>query len=98
MYSKAATETEAAAYGLTLQEASESQIVFVWPDNLLAVNTFVAMSTQWRVGAVGATGLDYNALPIVMRMIGVPAQERANVFDDIRIMEDEALTLMRESK
>lgn len=72
--------------------------MFVWPDNLLAVNTFVAMSTQWRVGAMGATGLDYNALPAVMRMIGVPVQDRADVFEDVRTLEDAALTLMRDSK
>ena len=62
------------------------------------MNTFVAMSTQWRTGAMGATGLDYNALPVVMRLIGVPSAERSSVFEDVRTMEDAALSLMRDSK
>ena len=85
-------------YGLTIEEATQGQVVEVWPDNLLAVNTFVAMSTQWRVGAMGATGLDYNALIDVMKLIGVHAKDRGDVFEDVRIMEDAALKLMKESK
>ena len=49
------------------------------------------MGTQWRVGMAGATGLDYAALPVVMRLVGVPAADRADVFDAIRTMEDAAL-------
>lgn len=85
-------------YGLTLEEATENQVVEVWPDNLVAVNTFVAMGTQWRTGVAGATGLDYNALPMVMRMVGVPVADRPDVFEDVRTMEDAALSLMREDK
>ena len=85
-------------YGLTIEEATQGQVVEVWPDNLLAVNTFVAMSTQWRVGAMGATGLDYTALIDVMKLIGVPAKNRGDVFEDVRTMEDAALKLMKESK
>lgn len=85
-------------YGLSIEEATENQVVEVWPDNILAVNTFIAMSTQWRVGAMGATGLDYNAMPVVMRMIGIPPASRASVFEDVRTMEDAALILIRESK
>lgn len=59
------------------------------------MNTFIAMATQWRVGAMGATGLDYNALPMVMKLIGIPAKYRNDVFEDIRIMEDVALETMR---
>lgn len=46
----------------------------------------------------GATGLDYNALPGVMRMIGVPAADRADVFEGLRVMEDAALSKMRENQ
>ena len=58
------------------------------------MNVFVAMSTQWRVGMSGATGLDYNALPVVMRMNGVRPADRASVFDGVRTMEDTALMQM----
>lgn len=62
----------------------------------MAVNTFIAMSTQWRVGMAGATGLDYNALPVVMRMVGVPQKDRFSVFEEVRTMEDSALETMRD--
>ena len=53
------------------------------------------MSTQWRVGGVGAIGFDYNVLPLVMNMIGTSEAERAGVFESLRVMEETALTTMR---
>lgn len=82
---------------MTVDEAS-GPAVELWPDNVLSVNAFIAMSTQWRTGMNGATGLDYNALPFVMRMVGVEASDRAGVFDDIRTMEQAALCAMHEDK
>lgn len=46
----------------------------------------------------GPTGLDYAVLPAVMRMVGVPAADRAAVFEDIRVMEDSALETMRKNR
>jgi len=54
------------------------------------------MSTQWRVGVYGATGLDYGVLPGVMRMTGILVQEDADIFRDVRFMEAEALAVMSE--
>jgi hypothetical protein len=82
---------------LTIEEASGPP-VGVWPDNAPTIAVFIAMSTQWRVGMAGATGLDYNALPVVMRMHGIPAADRSVVFEGIREMEDAALGKMYESK
>ncbi|USU01769.1 DUF1799 domain-containing protein [Pseudomonas siliginis] len=70
----------------------------VWPDNWLAFLLFEAMSTQWRVGMGGATGLDYNALPPVASMLGMKRREIPEVFHDIRVMEAEAMLVMSESK
>ena len=56
------------------------------------------MSTQWRIGAVGAVGLDYNVVPLVMRMIGIPASERPGLFESLRTMEETALATMRENR
>ena len=72
--------------------------VEVWPDNLSAVNTFIAMGTQWRSGAVGATGLDYAALPAVLRLTQIPRLEWPAVLDGLRIMEAEALKIMGEHR
>jgi hypothetical protein len=82
---------------LTLEEASGPGVE-VWPDNLQAVNVFIAMATQWRVGPAGAVGLDYAALEPVMRMTGVPPGDVADVFGGVRIMEDAALEAMRKGK
>jgi hypothetical protein len=79
---------------LTVEEASGPPVE-IWSDNLSVVNVFIAMDTQWRVGMSGKTGLDYNALPIVMRMIGVPHKNWTQVFGDLRTMEDAALATMR---
>jgi len=81
-------------YGLTVDEAGGDPVE-IWPDNVQTVNVFVAMSTQWRTGMSGATGLDYAALPFVMRVCGVRAADRADVFDGVRTMESAALTVLR---
>lgn len=52
-----------------------------------------AMGTQWRVGAVGATGLDYGVLPQVYRLLNVPKKDWRRVFSDLQIMEDAVLKM-----
>lgn len=97
LYTPGPSEAEAAAWGLTVQEAS-GPAVEVWPDNVQAINMFIAASTQWRVGLSGASGLDYSALESVLRMSGLPRKDWPPLFEDIRVMEDEALKTMREDK
>lgn len=68
----------------------------IWPENETAVAVFAAMGTQWRVGNAGPIGLDYAALPAVLRLTGVPRAEWADAFECVRVMEAEALVVMRE--
>ena len=75
-----------------MEEAS-GEDVKVWPDNVPTLNVFVAMSTQWRVGNNGATGLDYAALPVVEDRVGIRAD-----FDGLRAMEEAALAQMAENR
>lgn len=97
LYGKPPTADEAAAWGLTLEEATRT--VEVWPDNVLAIEVFSALRTQWRVGGMGsATGLDYAALPVVMRLMKVPEEEQIDLFEDVQIMEVEALITMRKAE
>lgn len=72
-----------------------TKAVEVWPDNWPAVRVFTAMSTQWRVGPGGPTGLDYSALSEVWRRMKTPPADRDGVFEDLRILEDAALQEMR---
>lgn len=60
-----------------------------------AVNVFIAMMTQWRVGMSGPVGLDYNVLPEIWRRTKTPIQDRDAVFADLLILEGEALEQMR---
>lgn len=69
----------------------------IWPDNWDAATAFVSLSTQWRVSMAGATGIDYGAIEPVLRMRGIPVERWPDAFDGIRIMEAEALDVMREA-
>lgn len=60
----------------------------MWPENWPAVALFVELTTQWRFGPAGPTGLDYGVLPIL-------CPEWRDHFDDLRVMEAAALEEMR---
>lgn len=60
------------------------------------VAIFTDMLTQWRVGANGATGLDYKSLPVVFSFRRIKAADRAEIFDGLQIMERAALKEMAE--
>lgn len=82
-------------YGLTRDDLDDADIEIL-PDNLAAVNAFIAMTTQWRIGTAGATGLDYTALPIVFRLQQIPRNQHNDTFEAIRVMEAEALNVFGE--
>ncbi|AMS13140.1 hypothetical protein A3218_01970 [Pseudomonas chlororaphis] len=82
-----------ALFGFSPEDYDE--IFEIWPDNWLSFLVMDSMWTQWRVGVGGATGLDYGVLPGVMRLVGVATKEWQRVFEDIRVMEAEALQVMR---
>lgn len=66
----------------------------IFPENWTTVATFFALSTQWRSGPMGGvTGLDYAAIPAVLRLRGVARGEWTEVFEGLRTMESEALTV-----
>jgi hypothetical protein len=83
--------------GLTLEDLDDGE-VGVWPDNLAAMNVLIAMGTQWRTAGYGPTGLDYTALPAVMRLVGVARAEWPDTFECIRVLESEAMKIMSEQR
>jgi len=97
MYEPGPSEADLAAFGMTLADIPDEEYE-VWPDNWPAFRLFEAMSTQWRTGMGGASGLDYNALPPVASMLGIKRRELSEAFHDIRVMEAEAMLVMSESK
>jgi hypothetical protein len=70
--------------------------VELWPEHGPALELFAALATQWRVGMSGATGLDYSAIAAVMDVHGIAPEDRRERFDELRIMEREALDVMVE--
>jgi len=56
------------------------------------------MSTQWRTGACGATGLDYKSIRDVAGFLGLNRQQAVDIFPGIRVMEAEALQVMAEQR
>lgn len=59
------------------------------------VELFGAMQTQWQVGPSGAVGLRYEALPVVLDLLGMVAGDRTDLFAGLRVMEREVLTVLR---
>ena len=66
----------------------------VWPDNMPAINLFSSISTQWRTSMGGVTGLDYNVLFARMDRMNLSDQDYEWMFDDIRVIESEALSFL----
>lgn len=85
-----------AMFGFSPEDYDET--VEVWPDNWPSFLVMDSMGTQWRTGAGGATGLDYGVLPNVMKLVGIPAKDCPGVFQDIRVMESEAIAVMAEDR
>ncbi len=82
---------------LTAADFEADYTVDVWPDNVLSIDVFEAMTTQWRVSYSGRTGLDYAVLPQVMEMLDVPRAEWPHLFSDVRVLEVAALQQMNEN-
>jgi len=68
----------------------------LWPENLAAVDLFMEVSTQWRVGMSGPTGLDYAGVLAVMEINGIAPEDRRERLQELRVMERAALDVMSE--
>jgi hypothetical protein len=69
----------------------ESKTV-LWPCHADAVALFRRCLTQLRVGPGGLIGFDYPAVELVMRWMNVRRhRRRRELFEQLRVMEDELL-------
>ena len=59
---------------------------------------FSELSTQWRTGAGGTTGLDYNPLFVRMERMRLPDDEWEDLFQGVRLIEQGALAAMHPPK
>ncbi len=79
--------------------ARETQeTVEIHADNLETVALFSALATQWRhAGMTGIrVGLDYRAIPPTAQAMGIELTRE--LFEGLRVMESEALKVMREAE
>lgn len=75
-------------------EDFEHDIVEVWPENWSAFQLFEAVRTQWLVGLGGREGLRYEAVYPLLDRAALSREEWERLFDDIRVMERAALSVM----
>lgn len=79
--------------GFTPEDYEEH--VEIWPENWPSWRLFRDCSTQWRVAPMGGfIGLDYGPLFALMERRGLSRDEWSQTFDDIRVLESEALNQM----
>ena len=70
----------------------------MWPDNHAAFILFNNLSTQWRIGMGGPTGLDYAAVYPLLDRAAKDQQEWDELFSDIQVMEGAALKQIGENR
>ena len=71
-------------------------MVDVWVQHEQAVDLFIHMGTQWRVGFGGAIGLDYGVLFQLMDVYPIAQAQRQTILEQIQVMEQAALAVMYE--
>lgn len=95
MYRSPPSEYELAGLGLL---PSDIAAVEVFEDNYPAWELFCYMGTQWMVGMAGATGLKYEVAhhKLDRARPALDPDEYESRMDDLRVMEREALAVLRE--
>lgn len=70
----------------------------LWDENWPVVKLFTQCETQWRMGMNGPIGLDYNVVFHELDRQGLDGLEYDETMASVRIMEAEALTILRERR
>jgi hypothetical protein len=95
MYDSGPSDEELKALYMTREDVEDTSDFEIWPENWMPFLVFSEVSTQWRVGAGGATGLDYVAVKWVMDLMKI--KKKYEVLRAIRTMESSALKTMNKS-
>lgn len=84
-------------FGRALAAAASKRGFEVWPENWEPFCLFADLGSQWRSGMSGPTGLDYTAVLALMGLMDITREEQRDLFNDIRVMEQAALSEMQGS-
>ena len=68
----------------------------VFPENWQTVELFLRLQTQWQFVNGCFLGLQYTAVDALMRILRI--KNRAEVFQDLQVMELAALRVLNEKK
>lgn len=95
LYWKPPTAEELEPYGLTLDDYPPPEVE-LWPENWPPIQLFTRISTQWRVGMGGPTGLDYNVVFHELDRTGLAGDDYDDMMAAIRTIESTALEALHE--
>lgn len=89
------------AFGLKPEEEIEVEDeCYLWPENVLAFNLWLAVQTQWQwvcvpagLGSISSyrTGLNYPGVQACIKHLAIPKHERSWYFGAVQMMERTAL-------
>lgn len=94
LYWRAPTESELTQLGLKAKHFPPPQVE-LWPECVLPIELFSRVATQWRVGAGGPIGLDYNVVYQELQREALVPERHAEVMAGIRVIEHAALEHMQ---
>ena len=97
MYARTPTASEQGNPFLAAVASTVDSEVELWPENAAAFRVFAQCSTQWRVSMSGPIGLDYPAVYPLIDRAAASAREWDEMFEDVRVMEREALDELRQA-
>ena len=96
MYWRAPTEAELAGSGLKPKHYKAPEVT-LWPECELPISIFSRVSTQWRVGAGGPIGLDYNVVYRELDDAEIVGDDRKELMAAIRVIESAALDIIHKA-
>ncbi len=84
--------------GSSSDDPQDQPAIDVLYENRRAVEVFLALSSQWRIGPLGGgwIGLEYSSLEATMRMLGV--KRIRDTFHKVRVMEGAALAILNRKR
>ncbi len=96
LYATEPNTNELEAFGFTAEDFAQPPVA-IWPDNQAAVELFISISTQWRTGPSGMTGLDYNVLFYRLDRMQLNPEQHEQLFQAVRSIEIEALAAVHQN-
>lgn len=80
-------------------EAYKPQSFGIWPENALTVRVFFDLEHLWiekqTPDGLRPQGLDHGQIKHTLKLLNVKRRRRPQIYNDLKIMETEAIEVMR---